>query len=314
MSPEATEHAMTPAQRLGCVATLANTITQVLATNTDPNQREADLSRFLGSYGGGFDIEPHVVTLMVKAAKEVRDTTPPAFRTDVAGSRFIAELAALAARPIGSEDGGAAGQAEGSSPGVVVSEPGAAGVADGPQTPENMLTQGLREVTALLVGDYAVDDVLRVILETIYQALGIGQSRVFFLLKHPTQSAAKFRFGFGQSTMDMKGWLEVPLSGTKDLFSMSFTKQQDIVIKDATAIDVLAQLPTWYTHMGVADRFLVLLPLVVEQRLVGFFYVDGEKELLPKLTPAVLNALKALRGQAMLAIRRKAWRAPGQRT
>ena len=58
---------------------------------------------------------------------------------------------------------------------------------------------------------------------------------------------------------------------------------------------------------------MVLLPLVVDQRTVGLFYVDGDKAGLAALTPAVLNYLKVLRGQAVLAIRQKANRPAGRR-
>ena len=49
-----------------------------------------------------------------------------------------------------------------------------------------MLTRGLHEITSLLVTEFTLDDVLRVILETIYRALGVGRTRAFFLLKDPT--------------------------------------------------------------------------------------------------------------------------------
>jgi peptide subunit release factor 1 (eRF1) len=58
---------------------------------------------------------------------------------------------------------------------------------------------------------------------------------------------------------------------------------------------------------------MVLLPLVMDQKSLGLIYVDGEKASLAALTPAVLNYLKVLRGQAVLAIRQKAGRAPDRR-
>jgi hypothetical protein len=151
------------------------------------------------------------------------------------------------------------------------------------------------------------------LMETIYRALGVGKTRVFFLLKDPSASVARFRFGFGQSTGEMKPWFEIPIRGAEDLFSLSFTHQKDIVIKDATAAEVVRALPDWFTSRGVPDRYMVLLPLVVDQKSVGLFYVNGEKAGLAALTPAVLNYLEVLRGQAILAIRQKPGRASGRR-
>ena len=52
----------------------------------------------------------------------------------------------------------------------------------------------------------------------------------------------------------------------------------------------------------------MLLPLVVNQRAVGLFYVDGQKADMARLTSAVINDIKILRGHAVLAICQKAAR------
>jgi hypothetical protein len=46
---------------------------------------------------------------------------------------------------------------------------------------------------------------------------------------------------------------------------------------------------------------------------VGLFYVDGDAENAQLLTPPVLNYLKVLRGQAVLAIRQTALRSQARR-
>jgi hypothetical protein len=53
---------------------------------------------------------------------------------------------------------------------------------------------------------------------------------------------------------------------------------------------------------------VVLLPLLVEQKALGFFYIDGDAANARLLTPALLNYLKVLRGQAVVAIRQKSAR------
>jgi hypothetical protein len=95
-----------------------------------------------------------------------------------------------------------------------------------------VLTQGLHEVTSLLVTEFTLDDVLRVILETIYRALGVSRTRAFFMLKDATLPKARFRFGMGQSAADMRTWMEVPLKGTQDLFVLAMNQARDLVIKD----------------------------------------------------------------------------------
>ena len=179
--------------------------------------------------------------------------------------------------------------------------------------PETVLTQGLHEVTSLLVTEFTLDDVLRVILETIYRALGVGRTRAFFLLKDAALPKARFRFGMGQSAADMRTWMEVPLKGTQDLFVLAMNQARDLVIKDLTAADLAPLVPEWYKPTTQERRYAVLLPLVVNQKGVGLFYIDGDEAGARLLTPPVLNNLKVLRSQAVLAIHQSTLRAAARK-
>jgi eukaryotic-like serine/threonine-protein kinase len=304
---------LSPGERLGCLATLANDITDVLAVPDDPHKKRAEIERLLGSYARQFTITTKVEDLVARSVKELLESSAT-FKLDLPGSRFLAGIGEWRVASLVSPGANAAGLASATSAGALVSDtlPGQDGAVE-TELPETILTKGLHEITSLLVGEFALDDVLKVALETIYRALGVGRTRVFFLLKDPSASVARFRFGFGQAASEMKPWFEVPIRGAEDLISLSLTHQKDIVIKDSTVSEVARALPDWFTSRGVPDRYMVLLPLVVDQKSVGLFYVDGEKSGVAALTPAVLNYLKVLRGQAVLAIRQKAGRTPGRR-
>ena len=179
--------------------------------------------------------------------------------------------------------------------------------------PETVLTQGLHEVTSLLVTEFTLDDVLRVILETIYRALGVSRTRAFFLLKDATLPKARFRFGMGQSAADLRTWLEIPLKGTQDLFVLALNQARDLVIKDLGAPDLAPLIPDWYRPTTQERRYAVLLPLVVNQKSVGLFYIDGDEAGARLLTPTVLNNLKVLRSQAVLAIHQSTLRSAARK-
>ena len=181
------------------------------------------------------------------------------------------------------------------------------------EVPEAVLTQGLHEITSLLVTEFTLDDVLRVILETIYRALGVGRTRAFFLLKDAALPKARFRFGMGQSAADMRTWMEVPLKGTQDLFVLAMNQARDLVIKDLASAELAPLVPDWYRPTTQERRYAVLLPLVVNQKGVGLFYVDGDDAGARLLTPPVLNSLKVLRSQAVLAIHQSSLRAAARK-
>jgi HD-like signal output (HDOD) protein len=298
-----THQSMTDTERLACLATLANGITDALAAPTDAKEKRAEIERLIRSYGTHFAAMNSQVDSLIPGAVAELQQHSKSFHLDLPGSAFIHGLGewridALVAQ--GRKDDLASASATG-------------GLIDVPQTedddvPETVLTRGLHEITSLLVTEFALDDVLRVILETIYRALGVGHTRAFFMLKDPAAAIARFRFGLGQSPTDLRTWKEIPLNGVDDVFSLAMRQHKDLVIKNVSAREVGALLPDWYRQRMETDRFLVLLPLIVDQKALGFFYVDGVGSNARLLTPALLNYLKVLRGQAVVAIRQKSVR------
>jgi len=134
-----------------------------------------------------------------------------------------------------------------------------------------------------------------------------------FYVKDPSNAVAKFRFGLGQSTSDMKGWFEIPVGSSEDIFGLAMQQQKDIVLRDLRAPDLTPLVPAWLTQRGIPDRCLVLLPLVVDKTAVGMFSIDADKLVVPLLTAPVVNYLKVLRSQAVIAIRQRANRSGARR-
>jgi HD-like signal output (HDOD) protein len=301
---------MTEAEKLACLATLSNGITDALAAPTGATDKRAAINRLIRSYGGHFAaIDSKIDALIGGAVVELKEHSKT-FNLDLPGSAFVHGLGEWRIESLVST-GGKEGIAAASSAGglIDVAEPD----LEADDVPETVLTRGLHEITSLLVTEFTLDDVLRVILETIYRALGVGRTRAFFLLKDPAGAIARFRFGLGQSAADMRAWIEVPLSGVDDLFSLAMRQHKDVVIKNVSAPEISPLLPEWYRQRSVAGRYVVLLPLVVDQKALGLFYIDGDAAGVRLLTPALLNYLKVLRGQAVVAIRQKSARPDSRR-
>ena len=77
--------------------------------------------------------------------------------------------------------------------------------------------------------------------------------------------------------------------------------------------DLEPLIPEWYRPTTIERRFAVLLPLVVNQKSVGLFYIDGDEAGARLLTPTVVNNLKILRSQAVLAIHQSTLRAAARK-
>ena len=301
---------MTDEEKLGALATLSNGVADALATSASPKMKKLAIDRLVKSYGAQFKgLDSKTMDTLIAGAETELHEHSKAFKLNLEGSSFATGLSEFKADALVS-----------ASVGHISSVSAAGGLvdvgADLPAEdipPEALLTQGLHEVTSLLVTEFTLDDVLRVILETIYRALGVSRTRAFFLLKDAALPKARFRFGMGQSPADMRTWMEVPLKGTQDLFVLALNQARDLVIKDLRSPELDPLIPEWYRPTTHERRYAVLLPLVVNQKSVGLFYVDGDGAGAALLTPTVLNNLKVLRSQAVLAIHQSTLRSAARK-
>ena len=299
---------MTNEEKLGCLSTLSNGIADILGTGTDPRAKRKAIERLVQSYGPHFAaLDGSVVDRLIIGAEQELQEHAQTFSLDLEDSAFAQGLREWKAEALLGLPSQIASESPAS--GLVIMDHAVTAA----ELPEVVLTQGLHDITSLLVTECTLDDVLRVILETIYRALGVVRTRAFFLLKDPVAPKARFRFGMGQSPADVRTWAEVPLRGAQDLFGLAMTQARDLVLKDLTAPSLQPLLPDWYRPTMAGRRYAVILPLVVNQKSVGLFYIDGDEAGARLLSPPVLNNLKVLRTQAVLAIHQSSLRSAARK-
>ena len=169
----------------------------------------------------------------------------------------------------------------------------------------DVLAQGVQDITNHMVADeFKLNEVLRMILETMWRALGLR--RVVFCLRDPRTHTLTGRFGLGEGARETAAVIRVPLATppgcVPDLFSAVCVKGVDTLIADATQGAIVARLPAWFRNELQAPSFL-LLPLQLKGATFGLIYADkaeaggialGEKE---------LALLRTLRNQGVMAFR-----------
>ncbi len=164
-----------------------------------------------------------------------------------------------------------------------------------------MLTIGLQDVTNALVEGYDLNDLLRMVSETIYRSMGF--SRVVLAIKDSSQNVMAGRFGFGEKSEEVMKHFKFPISKQKDVFLVALTQGVDILISDIDAENIRERIPSWYLKNIDAKSFL-LLPIIVDKRQVGLLYADRLKAGL-SIEAKELALLKTMRNQAVLAIKQK---------
>lgn len=178
-------------------------------------------------------------------------------------------------------------------PTVVMPPPAAGRAAD-------VLAAGIQDITNSMVEDFKLNEVLRMILETMYRAHGFR--RVLFCLRDPKTDTLTGRFGLGDSGEAAAALFKVPLKGGTDLFAAVCLKGADTLIRDASTPAMAARLPLWYKKTLNAPSFL-LLPLLMKGAPFAMIYADQAQAGGIELDEKELSLLRTLRNQAVMAFK-----------
>jgi HD-like signal output (HDOD) protein len=168
---------------------------------------------------------------------------------------------------------------------------------------ESVLTAGIQDISNSLVDDFTLNDILRIILETMYRAMGF--KRVLLCLKDPRTGQMAGRFGFGPDTTELARKFRFPISYTPDVFHVAVSKAADILISDIDDPKIKDKIPSWYRDLMPARTF-VLFPLCIKGNPVALIYCDKDKASSIVIPEKELQLLKTLRNQAVLAIKQAA--------
>ena len=163
-----------------------------------------------------------------------------------------------------------------------------------------LLSTGIQDVTQALADGGALNDVLRMVLETLFRALGCR--RVLLCLRDTTGQQLLGRMGLGEEATEVARRFKLPLQGANDLFALVCNKGVDTLISDASAPNVAQRLPAWYREQIGAPCFL-LLPLQLKGAPLGLIYADTATAGAIALGEQPLALVKTLRNQAVMAFR-----------
>ncbi|MDP4029532.1 MAG: HDOD domain-containing protein [Gallionella sp.] len=168
--------------------------------------------------------------------------------------------------------------------------------------PDAILGAGIQDVTNSMVGDFKLNDILQMVLETMHR--GMGFSRTLIMIRNNKLGAMIARFGFGAGINELIPKFRFPLQFVPDVFHLSIEKGLDISIEDIYALNISDKIPDWYRDAVNAPCF-ILLPLMLNGKAIGMFYADMPEANSLDMSRQQLSLLRTLRNQAVLAIKQK---------
>jgi len=175
-------------------------------------------------------------------------------------------------------------------------------LADDPDNdPTNVLALGMQDLTQMMLGDYHLADIFKLVAELFYRT-ELFDHVVVCILDRASQTLVG-RVGLGQESSQKRSSFRIPLSFAPDVFHAAIANGQDIMISDASADNIRNRIPEWHSRTFHAHSFL-LLPVMVKNKPLGLIYADMVEQPL-RISSQLLGLLKTTRNQAALALQLK---------
>ncbi len=165
---------------------------------------------------------------------------------------------------------------------------------------DKTLTDGIQDITNTLTSEFSVNQILQMILETIYRAY--SGSRVVLCLRDGKSNSIKARFGYGEDIENFISYFSIPLEGQSNVFHVAFKNNADIRIENTRDEKILDKIPTWY-HRKIAAQGFTIFPIIIKDTPIALIYIDSANADSIEITDNQLSLLKTLRNQAILALK-----------
>jgi serine/threonine protein kinase len=306
--------------RLRVLSSFSNELCTVIADAT-PEERQKELRKVTARYTESISIsEPDLKQAMEKSFAEVAkfagvihlnlQQTPFGRQIKARSVERVEAVAQSEAK--GSRSAEVSIGADENVAETVLSDTVLAGVVEGPSTSgetglvdtsgaaEAILMAGIQDISNTLVEDFKLNDVLRIILETMYRAKGF--KRVILCIRDGRNHTMLGRFGFGPDAQEKAKRFNFPLVFTPDIFHAALSKNVDILISDTNDPKIVARIPEWF-RKGVGAETFVIFPLCIKANPVAMIYADCDHAGEIVIPEKELSLLRTLRNQALLAIK-----------
>ncbi len=289
-------------ERLRVLSELSTCLTRVIR-DVPPDKRAASVKGLVERFGNSLGItEQHLKDAVQNTVREItHDAGILNFRTDK--SAFFNQARKWSADANSRPDPGngvdAALEAARVEEPIAVQLPATGAISGAAR--QAILSAGFQDISNALVGDFKLNDVLRIILETMYR--GLGFTRAILCIRDPKSNSLKGRFGFGQDVDQIiRAGFSIPLAPARDVFHAAISKGADIYIEDVESEGIRDHIPAWYQQQ-IPARSLALFPVMIAKKPVGLFYGDANIANSLHFDAGDMTQLKTLRNQAVLAIK-----------
>jgi len=295
-------------ERMRVLSSLANELCGLISA-VEPDQRQAELRKMSTRFGENFPqgeqglreaIDRSFVEISQFATIIGINMKQSAFAKQMRawGAKTLVAAGKDAAASAGGETILAEGVPSGALGATSPEDPSNAG--DGVASSEAILMAGIQDISNTLVEEFKLNDLLRIILETMFRAKNF--KRVILCVRDPQGNRMIGRFGFGPDAMELAQRFKFSLEFTPDIFHAALSKGVDILISDTSDAKIVSRIPEWF-RKGINAGTFVIFPLSIKNAAVAMIYADADLAGEIVISERELALLRTLRNQAVLAIK-----------
>jgi HD-like signal output (HDOD) protein len=170
-----------------------------------------------------------------------------------------------------------------------------------PVNARDLLLAGVQDgIQMMSSGRCKVNDLILLVLETLYQSMGFRFATV--CLRDVQSGQFRARIALGENHVNRQAGFAFSGTPVRDLFHLAMENNADLMIADATVPKIRDLLPPWHRALLPDARSFIVLPLVVQKKQLGLFYADRTLAA-PEGVPHDETALiKTLKGQVLTAL------------
>lgn len=173
-----------------------------------------------------------------------------------------------------------------------------------PYNAASLLLTGIQDVTEILGdGNFKLESLIMLILETYYNSLGFRF--IALVLRDSKMNCYRTRGVLGKHTGSYQDIINFPTTPATDLFHLALQKNVDLHISDARIGKISKLTPDWYKERFSDVQSFMVLPLVTNNKPIGFFYADRETQAPEGITLEETRLIKTLKGQLLAAFNSK---------
>ncbi len=276
--------------RLKLISTISNDIAEIMDGPEGTAEKKQQIERLLAGFKGRFGG-------LVKSAETIIEHSTADMQVYCTAYGIKLEDSDLGQRLLG-DRASESRQAEDAWRSFSVAET----FSDAEESVEMIFAKGMQDVTQAISENFSIEDVFRIILETMYRGLRrLGARRTVFFMRDVREPKFMVRLALGQL---IKVGLTMAIDGKdEDVIGILLKEQKDLFISNTMSERAAPLMPAWYKSISPEPSFLVLFPITVNQVSFGFIMIEGPEDQGKNIMKHHLNNVRVLLNQIILAIK-----------